>query len=55
MPREYRTGVLGHLIGDSSARVIVKLLYKMAPRNLKRGIAALCLDSGNAVALAVER
>jgi acetyl-CoA C-acetyltransferase len=46
---------LGHPIGASGARVLVTLLYAMAHRNAKRGIAALCLGGGNAVALAVER
>jgi len=46
---------LGHPIGASGARVLVTLLHAMAQRNAKRGIAALCLGGGNAVALAVER
>jgi acetyl-CoA C-acetyltransferase len=46
---------LGHPIGASGARVLVTLLYEMQRRNLKRGIAALCLGGGNAVALAIER
>ena len=46
---------LGHPIGASGARVLVTLLYEMQRRNLHRGIAALCLGGGNAVALAVER
>ncbi len=46
---------LGHPIGASGARVLVSLLYELQRRNLKRGIAALCLGGGNAVALAVER
>ncbi len=46
---------LGHPIGASGARILVTLLYEMANRNAKRGIAALCLGGGNAVALAVER
>ena len=46
---------LGHPIGASGARVLVTLLYEMARRNAKRGVAALCLGGGNAVALAVER
>lgn len=46
---------LGHPIGASGARVLVTLLYEMQRRNLQRGIAALCLGGGNAVALAVER
>ena len=46
---------LGHPIGASGARILVALLYELQRRNLKRGIAALCLGGGNAVALAVER
>lgn len=46
---------LGHPIGASGARILVTLLYELHRRNLKRGIAALCLGGGNAVALAVER
>jgi len=46
---------LGHPIGASGARVLVTLLYEMKRRDAKRGIAALCLGGGNAVALAVER
>ena len=46
---------LGHPIGASGARVLVTLLYEMEKRNVKRGIAALCLGGGNAVAMAVER
>ncbi|MGA7840716.1 MAG: acetyl-CoA C-acetyltransferase [Candidatus Acidiferrales bacterium] len=45
---------LGHPIGASGARVLVTLLYELQRRNLKRGIAALCLGGGNAVALAIE-
>jgi acetyl-CoA C-acetyltransferase len=46
---------LGHPIGASGARVLVTLLYELERRNAHRGIAALCLGGGNAVALAVER
>ena len=46
---------LGHPIGASGARVLVTLLYEMARRNAQRGVAALCLGGGNAVALAVEK
>jgi len=46
---------LGHPIGASGARILVTLLHELQRRNLKRGIAALCLGGGNAVALAVER
>ena len=46
---------LGHPIGASGARILVTLLYEMARRDARRGVAALCLGGGNAVALAVER
>jgi acetyl-CoA C-acetyltransferase len=46
---------LGHPIGASGARVLVTLLYAMAERGLSRGLAALCLGGGNAVAMIVER
>ncbi len=45
---------LGHPIGASGARILVTLLYELQRRNLRKGIAALCLGGGNAVALAVE-
>jgi acetyl-CoA C-acetyltransferase len=46
---------IGHPIGASGARILVTLLYEMQRRGVHRGIAALCLGGGNAVALAVER
>jgi len=46
---------LGHPIGASGARVLTTLIYALTRRNLKRGIASLCLGGGNGVALAVER
>jgi acetyl-CoA C-acetyltransferase len=46
---------IGHPIGASGARVLVTLLHAMANREARRGVAALCLGGGNAVALAVER
>jgi acetyl-CoA C-acetyltransferase len=46
---------LGHAIGSSGSRVLTTLLYAMKRRNLRRGIATLCLGGGNGVALAVER
>lgn len=45
---------LGHPIGASGARVLVTLLYAMQRYGKSKGIAALCLGGGNAVALAVE-
>jgi len=46
---------IGHPIGASGARLLVTLIYEMIRRNARRGIAALCLGGGNAVAMAVER
>jgi acetyl-CoA C-acetyltransferase len=46
---------LGHPIGASGARVLVTLLYEMIRRGSHKGVAALCLGGGNAVAMAVER
>ncbi|GAC1428525.1 MAG: acetyl-CoA C-acetyltransferase [Terriglobales bacterium] len=46
---------IGHPIGASGARVLVSLIYEMIGRDVHRGIAALCLGGGNAVAMAVER
>ena len=46
---------LGHPIGASGARILTTLLYALQQRNLKKGVAALCLGGGNGVALAIER
>ena len=46
---------LGHPIGASGARLLVTLLHEMQRRDAKRGLVALCLGGGNAVAMAVER
>ncbi len=46
---------LGHPIGASGARVLVTLLHAMVRRGAQRGLAALCLGGGNAVAMIVER
>ncbi|PYX76562.1 MAG: acetyl-CoA C-acyltransferase [Acidobacteria bacterium] len=46
---------IGHPIGASGARILVTLIHEMIRRNVHRGIAALCLGGGNAVAMAVER
>jgi acetyl-CoA C-acetyltransferase len=46
---------LGHPIGASGARVLTTLLYEMERRDLKRGLASLCLGGGEAVALVVSR
>lgn len=46
---------LGHAIGQSGSRLLTTMLYELKRRNTHRGIAALCLGGGNAVAMAVER
>jgi len=46
---------LGHPIGCSGARILVTLVHEMIRRNARKGVAALCLGGGNAVAMAVER
>ena len=46
---------LGHAIGQSGSRLLTTMLYEMKRRNVRRGLAALCLGGGNAVAMAVER
>ncbi len=46
---------LGHPIGASGARIVVTLLAELRRRNLRRGVAAICIGGGEALALAVER
>ena len=46
---------LGHPIGASGARILTTLLHAMARRGYRKGIAAMCMDGGNGVAVAVER
>ncbi len=46
---------LGHPIGASGARVLTTLLYEMEKRDLKKGLASLCLGGGEAVALIINR
>jgi acetyl-CoA C-acetyltransferase len=45
---------LGHPIGASGARVLVTLIHALQHRGLRRGVAALCLGGGEAVAMAIE-
>ncbi len=46
---------LGHPIGASGCRVLITLLYEMARRDAKKGLASLCIGGGMGVAMAVER
>jgi len=45
---------LGHPIGASGARLIVTLIHALKHQNKKRGVAALCIGGGEAVAMAIE-
>lgn len=45
---------LGHPIGSSGSRLLVTLLYALQHRNLKRGVASLCIGGGEATAVAIE-
>ncbi|MFO7306083.1 MAG: acetyl-CoA C-acetyltransferase [Gammaproteobacteria bacterium] len=46
---------LGHPIGASGCRILVTLLYEMERRDVRRGLATLCIGGGQGIALAVER
>jgi acetyl-CoA C-acetyltransferase len=45
---------LGHPLGASGARLLTTLIYALKDRDLKRGLASLCLGGGEAVAMAIE-
>lgn len=45
---------VGHPIGASGSRVVVTLIHALKARGLKRGVAAVCIGGGEAVALAIE-
>lgn len=45
---------LGHPIGATGARLLVTLIYALRNRQLNRGIAALCIGGGEALAVALE-
>jgi acetyl-CoA C-acetyltransferase len=46
---------IGHPIGASGCRILVTLLHEMAKRDVKKGIASLCIGGGMGVALTIER
>jgi acetyl-CoA C-acetyltransferase len=46
---------IGHPIGASGARVLTTLLYEMARRDAKKGLATLCIGGGMGVSICVER
>ncbi len=46
---------LGHPIGASGARILVSLLHEMQRRDVRKGLATLCIGGGQGIALAIER
>lgn len=46
---------LGHPIGASGARIFVTLLHEMKKRDVKRGLATLCIGGGQGISVVVER
>jgi len=46
---------IGHPIGASGARILTTLLYEMAKRDAKKGLATLCIGGGMGIAMCVER
>ncbi|MFZ2914101.1 MAG: acetyl-CoA C-acyltransferase, partial [Rectinemataceae bacterium] len=46
---------LGHPIGASGARILTTLLHEMKRRNVRRGLATLCIGGGMGIAMCVER
>jgi acetyl-CoA C-acetyltransferase len=46
---------LGHPVGASGARVLVTLLHEMGKRNVRKGLATLCIGGGMGIAMCVER
>ena len=45
---------LGHPIGASGARILVSLINALKQRDLKKGVAAICIGGGEALAIAIE-
>jgi acetyl-CoA C-acetyltransferase len=45
---------LGHPIGASGARVLTTLIHALRARNLRRGVASLCIGGGMGIAMVVE-
>ncbi|MCA8909690.1 MAG: acetyl-CoA C-acetyltransferase, partial [Rhodospirillaceae bacterium] len=46
---------LGHPVGASGARILTTLLYELQKRDLKKGLATLCIGGGQGIAMCVER
>ena len=46
---------IGHPIGASGTRILVTLIHEMIKRNLKKGLASLCIGGGMGIAMCIER
>jgi len=46
---------LGHPVGASGSRILVTLLYEMAKRDVRLGLATLCIGGGMGISMIVER
>ena len=46
---------LGHPIGCTGARIIVTCIYEMMRRDLRYGLATLCIGGGQGMAIVLER
>ena len=46
---------IGHPLGASGARILVTLIYEMQKRDVRRGIATLCIGGGQGIAMIIER
>mgnify|MGYP001280249705 FL=1 len=46
---------LGHPIGASGTRILVTLIHEMIRRDVKKGLASLCIGGGMGIAMCVER
>ena len=46
---------LGHPIGASGTRIVVTLIHEMIKRNVKKGLATLCIGGGMGISMCIER
>ena len=46
---------LGHPIGSSGCRIVITLIHEMKKRNVKKGLATLCIGGGMGIAMCLER
>jgi len=46
---------LGHPIGASGTRILVTLIHEMSKRDVKKGLATLCIGGGMGIAMCIEK